>query len=256
MHETFEQQECGPSRRVELERHDALMLPLPTRRVATIAMFSAPTREAKKLLPSPRLVPVELYPGTTLVGFSCAELSELSDLDAHGELSIVVPVRYQPRFSVPLLPIVSPQRFDDAGYYVHRLLTSSAPLHGLGQELQGVRSLLCDVRFDEEPFWRSCTVRADGKLLCALEVRKARTRPRRVSTHLFTLREGNLLRTPLPLHGELGIARGLQSGRLTLGNHYVADELRALKLGDAPLFTLYGPAIESLLAAPDRVVPA
>ena len=47
MHETFEQQECGPQRRVELPAHDALMLPLRTRRVATIAMFTAPTREAR-----------------------------------------------------------------------------------------------------------------------------------------------------------------------------------------------------------------
>lgn len=254
--EEFERQECGPLRRVQVAAERALTLPLRTRRVASIAMFAAPTREARKLLPSARLEPVELHPGTTLVGFSCAEVFEAESLAPYGELSIVVPVRYQPRFSVPLLPLVMPRRFDDAGYYVHRVATTSAVLCALAQDMQGTRSQLADVRFDEEPFWRSCTVRVEGKLLCALEVKKTRTRSRSLATHSYTLLEGNLLRTPLPLHGSFALARGAQSGRLTLGDHYVADELRALRLGDAPLFTLYGPSIESLLAAPDRVVPA
>ena len=56
---------------------------------AFTAIFAAPTSRLKRLLPHPDLRPVELYPGTGLMAFTCFEYRR-TDIDPYNELSIAV----------------------------------------------------------------------------------------------------------------------------------------------------------------------
>jgi hypothetical protein len=250
--------ERGPSCEVELARERTLSLPSAVSNLFAMgALFPAPTAEVSKLLPSRRLRPVELYPGTALVGFTAFEYGKVQGLSPFAEAGVAVPVRHEPRVEVPLLPVIAPRFFGDAGYYFHRLAVDSPAAAELGDKLYGQRRLLADIRFREQPFWRRCDVEVEGKLVFSLELRKLRTRAMQLGTRLYSLRDGHIAGTPMPARGEVGLSRGGRSkGRLDLGNHYIADELRALDLGRDPVATLYAPDLESLLAAPDRTLPA
>jgi hypothetical protein len=252
------ERERGPACQVELAKERTLSLPAAvTNLFAMGALFTAPTHEAKKLLPSQRLHLVELVPGRALVGLACSAYGMVQGLEPYAEAGVILPVRHEPRLELPLLPVVLPRFFGDAGYYFHRLAVTSAAAVELGSKVYGQRRLLADVRFREQPFWRRCEVEIEGKAVFSLELRKLRTRPMHIATRLYSLRDGHIAGTPLPARGELGLSRGGASkGKLMLGDHYIADELRALGLGREPVATLYGPALESLLAAPDRVLPA
>jgi hypothetical protein len=259
MSDTFAtERERGPSCQVELARERTLSLPAAvTNLFAMGALFSAPTSEAKKLLPSRRLHLVELVPGRALVGLTCSAYGMVQGLEPYAEAGVVVPVRHEPRLELPLLPLVLPRLFGDAGYYFHRLAVSSPAAAELGEKLYGQRRLIADIRFHEQPFWRHGSVEIDGKPVFSLELRKLHVRPMHVATRLYSLRDGQIAGTPLPARGDIGLSRGGSTkGRLTLGDHYIADELRALGLGRHPVATLYGPALESLVAAPDRMLPA
>ena len=246
---------AGPHRKVELKSQRILTLPGQIAQQSTMAaMFSGKASELQKLLPSPRLKLVELYPGTSLLCVACTEHTRVDGLEPYLELSLLVPVRYEPRLPVPFLPLVAPRLFQNAGYYVHRTLVSTAEAAELGAELRGARTTVADIRIDEQPFWRRAIVSVEGQHLLTLDVRKSRGRNVAMTTYTYTLLEGQILRTPVPLAGELGLRRGAGAAKLVLGDHYITHELRALKLGREPLLATYAPAVQSVLAAPDRAL--
>jgi hypothetical protein len=113
---------------------------------------------------------------------------------------------------------------------------------------------VAEIRIDEQPFWRRAIVSVEGKHLLTLDVRKSRGRSVATTLYTYTLLDGQILRTPVPLAGELGMRRGSGGAKLVLGDHYITHELRALKLTPAPLLATYAPAVESVLAAPDQAL--
>ncbi len=246
---------AGPHRKVELKSQRILTLPGQIAQQSTMAaMFAGKVSELQKLLPSPRLKLVELYPGTSLLCGACTEHTRVDGLEPYLELSLLVPVRYEPRLRLPFLPLVAPKLFHDAGYYVHRSLVTTAEAAEVGSELRGARTTLAEIRIDEQPFWRRAVVNVEGKHLLTLDVRKSRGRSVAMTMYTYTLLEGQILRTPVPLSGELGLRRGSGGAKLVLGDHYVTNELRALKLAPEPLLSTYAPAVQSVLAAPDRTL--
>ena len=255
MNPTIDSAHTGPERKVELTGQRTLSLPSKIAQQATMAaMFAAPSHELRKLVPSQRLKLVELYPGTSLLCVTCTENTRLEGLEPYYEVALLVPVRYSPRLSVPLLPLFAPKLFDDAGYYVHRAFVTTPEAQDVAVTVHGASTTLASIRFDEQPFWRRCLVHVDGKHLLTLEVRKSRGRNAAMTTYAYTLADGQILRRPVPLVGELGVRRGSGAAKLALGEHYVANELRALKLAASPVLSTHAPRMESVLAAPDRVL--
>jgi hypothetical protein len=255
MNPSIESAHQGPVRNIELRSKRTLRLPSRIGEQATIsAFFAAPTREIAKLVPSRRLKLVELYPGTSLLCVACTEHSRIEGLLPYHEVSLLVPVRYSPRVALPLLPLLAPKLFEGTGYYVHRTFVSTREAQDVSVEVHGANATLCEIRFDEQPFWRRAVVQVDEKLLLTLDVRKSRGRHTVMTTYAYTLSDGHILRRPVPLLGELGFRRGSGAAKLALGEHYAANELRALKLATSPTVAAYAPAMESVLAAPDRVL--
>jgi hypothetical protein len=249
--------EAGPTRQIQIATDRTVKLPCLIKDQTTMtAFFRAPTREVRKLLPSKKLRLVELFKGQTLVGFACTEYRQVEGLDDYREVGIMVPVRYCPRFDVPVLPIMAPHLFKDAGYYFHRMPLTSPEAYEVGLKVHGLRKVLGDIHFEDQPYLRRCTVDIEGKRLLELEVKKAKTRFQKMTTQTFTYMDGKILRTPVPTQGEMGMSNGSASAKLTLGDHWMADELRALRLSRKPLFAMYSSPVQSVLAAPAETFPA
>ncbi len=248
---------AGPTRQVRIAGKGDIKLPCLIRDQSTMtAFFRAPTSEVKKLLPSKKLRLIELTKGTTLVGFACSEYRQVEGLDDYREVGVMLPVRYAPRFDIPILPMLAPQIFRDAGYYFHRMPLTSPEAYELGLTVHGLRKVLADIRFADEGTRKRCTVDIEGKRLLELVVKKARPRTTKMTTQTYTFLNGKILRTPVPSRGQMGMIRGRDSAFLTLGEHYMADELRALRMSSTPIFAMYSEPIESVLCAPAETLPA
>ena len=249
--------QAGPTRQVRIAGRSDVKLPSLIRDQSTMtAFFRAPTSEVKKLLPSKKLRLIELVKGTTLVGFACTEYRQVEGLADYREVGIMVPVRYAPRFDIPVLPMLAPQIFRDAGYYFHRMPLTSPEAYEVGVKVHGLRKVMADIRFADEGTRRRCTVDIEGKRLLELVVKKTRTRHMKMTTQTYTFLDGKVLRTPVPSRGQMGMIRGADSAFLTLGDHYMADELRALRMSSTPIFAMYSEPIESVLCAPVQTLPA
>jgi hypothetical protein len=248
---------AGPTRQVRLKDERTLKLPcLIQKQVSMTALFRAPTSEARKLLPTKKLRLVEIAPGFSLVGFACMDYREIEGLADYTEVGIFVPVRYAPRFDVPFLPLVSPKFFPDLGYYFHRMVVSSPQAFELGVTMHGLRKLLGQVTFDDLPFSRRCIAKVDGQTIFELEVQRSAARLTKMTTQTYTLHGSHVLRTPVPTRGQIGVSRAPKAAKLTLGSHFIADEIRALELSPTPAFTIWGPEVQSVLSAPARTLQA
>lgn len=248
---------AGPTRQVQIEGKGEVKLPCLIRDQSTMtAFFQVPVREAKKLLPSKKLRLVEIFKGTTLLGFACSEYRQVEGLADYREVGVMVPVRYAPRFDVPVLPIIAPQIFRDAGYYFHRMPLTSPEAYDLGLKVHGLRKVLGDIKFTDEVTRRRCTVDIDGKRFLELVVKKGKGRTQQMTTQTFTYLNGKILRTPVPTRGTMAMVRGADAASLTLGDHYMADELRALRMSRTPMFAMFSEPVESVLCAPAEVLPA
>ncbi len=248
---------AGPTRNVSIEGHRDVTLPCAIRDQSTMTVFfAAPIAEAKKLLPSKKLRLIEFTRGRTLVGFACSEYRQIEGLDDYREVGMMLPVRYAPRFDVPILPMLAPQFFRDAGYYVHRMPLTSPQAFEIGLKVHGLRKLLAQIEFHDEGTRRRCTVDIDGVRLFELVVKKARTRQMQMTTQTYTFKDGKILRTPVPTRGQMGMIRGADCASLTLGDHYIADELRALRMARSPTFAMYSEPVESTLCAPTDTLAA
>ncbi len=248
---------AGPTRQVRIQGGGEVKLPCAIRNQSTMtAFFRVPVSEAKKLLPSKKLRLIEVTRGQTLVGFACSEYKQVEGLADYREVGVMLPVRYAPRFDIPVLPMLLPQLFRDAGYYFHRMPLTSPEAFELGMKVHGLRKVLADIRFADEGTRRRCTVDIEGKRLLELVVKKGSPRTMTMTTQTYTFMDGKILRTPVPSRGQMAMIRGRGAATLTLGDHYMADELRALRIPASPMFAMFSEPIESVLCAPADTLPA
>ncbi|MBW1643478.1 MAG: hypothetical protein JRJ76_11620, partial [Deltaproteobacteria bacterium] len=63
------------------------------------AIYTASTKKVKQLLPSPKMNPIEIFPGKCLAAFTAFEYRK-TDIDPYNEFSIAFPVT----FNKPQIP--------------------------------------------------------------------------------------------------------------------------------------------------------
>jgi hypothetical protein len=222
---------------------------------AMMAHFPAPTASLQKLLPSPRLRPAELVPGTGIVSLAAMEYRRIADVEPYNEFGIMVPVLYEPSVNVPALPLLAPGRFERFGLYVHHLPVTTQEAYVFGVEIWGYPKFLADISFEETDRVRRCRLRADGKSIATLEVRKSATKARPMDLSSYTVKDGQLLRTRIQAEGELSTARLRGGACCDLGDHPIAEELRAVGMGRTAVERLYAPQVQSMLHAASAVLP-
>ena len=214
---------------------------------AMMAHFPAPAAAIRELLPSDRLKPAELVPGTGIVSLAAMEYRRIADVEPYNEFGIMVPVLYEPARNIPGLPLLVPDRFGRFGLYVHHLPVTTEEARVFGVEIWGYPKFLAEISFEETDRVRRCRLRADGKSIATLEVRKSATKAGAMDLFSYTVKDGQLLHTRIQAQGELSTARFRGGASCDLGDHPIAEELRALGMRRTAVERLYAPQIQSML---------
>jgi len=220
---------------------------------AMMASFPASTVKVKELLPSKRLEPVQLVPGRAIIAVAAIEYRQHSDEKPFNEVSIMIPVIYQPRVNVPGIPLVFPEWFKRFGLYVYQIPVTTREAQVPGLEIWGVPKSIADITFRDSDEARSCTLSADGRDVLTLSVKKLLTRRKRSNYWLYGVKDGRLLRFLNETQGYYGKARFARGASLELGSHPTAERLKALNIGTAAAEYLYVTGMQSVLHLADAV---
>jgi len=242
----------------EVELSTGVRIGLPVRYYdwsVIMAHFPVPTTTVRKLLPTNKLKPAQLMPGTAILSMVAMEYRRIADVAPYNEFGIMVPVLYEPTANIPGLPLLFPHWFKRFGLYIHHLPVTTQAAYDFGVEIWGYPKILAEISFEDVGRVRRCRLRAEGKDIVTLEVKKLATRARPMNFYSYTVKDGQLLRTLLQSQGQVGIARFRGGASYTLGDHPIAEELRALGMGKTAVECLYAPQVQSMLHPPGERLP-
>jgi hypothetical protein len=214
---------------------------------AMVGVFTAPTLKLKELLPTSKLVPVEVYPGKGLLGFMAADYRDTS-IGPYKEFIIMVPARYHPRFNPPLFPVLRMSASLSFEVFIWQLpLTSEVGLHA-GIDIWGFPKFIADIDFSEGDNTVSCTLAEEGKHILTLEVKKNAARMKTYFDYtIFSVKDRELLRTHVNgISGSLGRSFKPGGAHLTLGEHPIARRIREVAPGRS-MMTMYVPKGQLIL---------
>jgi len=98
-----------------------------------IGIFLCSYEKAEKMMLHPRIKPVRMTRGRSLVAFSCYEYKNVMNVPPYNEIAMTIPIMVDPGFNPPVLPMVLPI-FKRFGYYVF-----SMPVTSLENQIRGVK---------------------------------------------------------------------------------------------------------------------
>jgi hypothetical protein len=249
---------AGPTPQVRVGGR-ALTLPLRYPDNACLASVHAASYDAvAAALPGDALRPVRWVDGRALVSVAAFRYRVVTTADTpagrlapYGEVAVAVVVTRGP--APPLLPLARRRM----SLFVLSLPVTTAEARDAGAALWGFPKFVADMDFAEERTVRRVTV-AEGRttlLELAVRGRGPVLRDRRPAV-MYTTLGGQLLETVVPMAGRLRVAFGGGAGALRLGDHPVADSLRALDVSPSPLAVFDHLEHRSVLPAGRPVGPA
>lgn len=194
----------------------------------TIA-FTAPLTQVQKLLPSPQLKPLRMTPWHALVTLVAYEFRD-TDIGPYNEVLIGFPVTVGESTSVFF---GARQALKEPIVYIAHLPVTTEIARYAGAEFFGYPKFVAEIEFMREHDWINCHLGADGKDVLTLRARQLETQTaNRTRSHALTVRGDHILRSELIRNPRrAGASRKTDDVQLELGNHPIADDLRALQLG-------------------------
>lgn len=210
-----------------------------------VASFPAPAAKLQEVLPSNKLKPVQLMPGTGAIALAAMEHRHVDSLGSYNEFGIMVPVVYETADNVPGLP---------GFYFLHLPVTTEEARLG-GVEIHGYPKFIAGISFEDAGEMRRCRVRAEGKDIITLEGRKLVTEPQPSEFYTYTVKNGQLLRTLVQQQGQVSASDVSGGASFTLGNHPIAEELQALEMDETSVLYQYTSQSQSMVHLPGERLP-
>jgi hypothetical protein len=213
-----------------------------------MAHFPAPTRHVKTLVPVESLHPVEIAPTLAVITLAAFEYRRMATLAPYNEVAIMVPVRYQPRWDIPFLPLLCPDRFD-VGFWVHHLPVDTQEACDAGVSVWGLPKVVAtEIRFDDIGWMRQCELEEDGEHVLTLSAAMGETRLESRRFYAYSLLHGQLLKSLVDTRAHYHAWYAPQGGAsVTLGTHQIARDLRDLGMHNAAIAGLFAFTAKSRL---------
>jgi len=208
---------------------------------------------ARRLLPGPELDVVELLPGRALFSIACIEYRD-NDLGDYHEVSLALFVR---RRDEPAgVPVVGPALAlvrNRVATWIWKLPVNQSFTCEAGRGIWGFPKTVEQIDFDDGAGLRRCRLVMDGRdaLTIAMPRGGSRALPDATMT-TYSWLDGSLHRTTF-VSGASGVGFQLGGTELTLGDHPLADALRALGLPRRALFTVWMERMHGRFEAPEPV---
>jgi hypothetical protein len=219
-----------------------------------MAFFSAAYEPLQALLPSQELYPVTLPGGRATVVVIAFNYLDTS-IGPYGEVGIVIPCTYG-RPAPALLSLALEGRFPGWGGFVLHLPVTSLLARDGGRAIWGYSKFVADMDFQKRPAYQRVRLAEGDAHILTLTVQQ-RGVPLKDNRPLITysVRDGQLLKTTVPSRAvyQMGLRPG--GGTLELGDHEIADQLRALDIATTAIATRNFLTRSAILPAGEPIGP-
>jgi hypothetical protein len=204
-----------------------------------------PLERIRSLLPSARFKPYRITPWHSTLSITAFQYRE-SDIGSYNEVSIAVPVTLDEE--TPLFTGVFRKLPKVLMSYTHHLPVTTEIAREVGVEFSGYPKFIADIKFSEEDSLLSCELKAEDQMVLKLNGRKlALEKVPRLRLNPLNYRRGYILRSEFVIsEREMGTSKSRKDVKLELGEHQIAEELRALNLGKVLSYS-YCPQAQGIL---------
>ncbi len=114
-----------------------------------IAIFMCSYEKAQQLMLHPKIKPVRMPLGRSLVLFSCFEYRSILGVAPYNEIAMTIPIMVDPAFNVPVLPVILPI-FRKFGYYVFSMPVTSQENQIRGEKIWGLPKVVREIDIAEQ----------------------------------------------------------------------------------------------------------
>ncbi len=201
--------------------------------------FTAELDKVKAILPSDRLHPVTLMPGKAVLAIGAFNYIE-STAGPYGEVGVAIPVVHGPKPPPPLLPALMESRYPGFGLLIMHLPVTTMLSRDGGRAEWGYTKFLADMDFLITPEYMECRLAEGGrKILTQKVARQGLTFREHRALVTYSVRDGDLVKTRIPQLATCRFTLRPKGSSLTLGEHPVADSIRALGISGRPFMSRY-----------------
>ena len=114
-----------------------------------IAIFLCDYKKAKAIMPHPKIKPVKMSMGRSIVAFSCYIYRNVMNVAPYNEIAMTIPVMVDPVVNVPVLPMVL-DVFKEFGYYVFGMPVTSYENQIRGNKIWGLPKVTQEIDISEQ----------------------------------------------------------------------------------------------------------
>ena len=171
-----------------------------------IGIFLCSYEKAEAMMMHPRIKPVRITRGRSLVAFSCYIYRKVLGVAPYNEIAMTIPVMVDPAVNVPVLPMLTPW-FKEFGYYVFSMPVTSLENQIRGLKIWGLPKVVQEIDIREED--GDCVTTAkeeDGTPYFDLRV-PTQGKPMEfdVSSNLYSNLDGRLLESETNFQGTFNV---------------------------------------------------
>jgi len=226
-----------------------------------IGIFMCDYDKAQAILPHPRMKPVKMTRGRSVVVLACYEYKNVMNVMPYNEIAMMIPIMADPIVDIPVLPMVLPF-FGKFGYYVFGMPVTSKENQLRGNRIWGLPKVTREVDiFEEGGDCVAIATEESGAPYVELRVpMHGSVTEFDVTTNLYSRLDGKFLRSEVCFKGTFKVTKymkclarkGLKPDRpyLKIADTPSAQILRSLDIEEHPFQFRYARHMNSALELP------
>jgi len=226
-----------------------------------IGIFMCGYDNAQAILPHPRMKPVKMTRGRSVVVLACYEYKNVMNVMPYNEIAMMIPIMADPIVNIPVLPMVLPF-FRKFGYYVFGMPVTSKENQLRGNRIWGLPKVTREVDIFEQG--GDCVgIAREESRTPYVELRvpmRGSVTEFDVRTNLYSQLGGDFLRSEVCFKGSFKVTKhmkclarkGLKPDRpyLKIADTPSAQILRSLDIEEHPFQLRYARHMNSALDLP------
>ena len=226
-----------------------------------IGIFMCDHGKAQAILPHPKMKPVKMTRGRSVVVLACYEYKNVMNVMPYNEIAMMIPIMADPIVNIPVLPVVLPF-FRKFGYYVFGMPVTSKENQLRGERIWGLPKVTREVDiFEQGGDCVGIAREESGTPYVELRVpMRGSVTEFDVRTNLYSQLGGDFLRSEVCFKGSFKVTKhmkclagkGLKPDRpyLKIADTPSAQILRSLDIEEHPFQLRYARHMNSALELP------
>ena len=226
-----------------------------------IGIFMCDHGKAQAILPHPKMKPVKMTRGRSVVVLACYEYKNVMNVMPYNEIAMMIPIMADPIVNIPVLPVVLPF-FRKFGYYVFGMPVTSKENQLRGNRIWGLPKVTREVDiFEQGGDCVGIAREESGTPYVELRVpMRGSVTEFDVRTNLYSQLGGDFLRSEVCFKGSFEVTKhmkclagkGLKPDRpyLKIADTPSAQILRSLDIEEHPFQLRYARHMNSALELP------